>query len=99
MVKIPKTAKTSKEAWDIQESYKDQPHGWVQWKGTDVCMDVHCKCGELTHADGNFCYHVKCGACGTVYMVNGHVEFIEVKEPSQEDLTIESITDGDLANE
>ena len=40
-----KKASTSKEAWGLQEMYKDKPHGWIQWKGTGVCMDVHCKCG------------------------------------------------------
>jgi len=75
-----KKAKTKDEAWDIQEQYEGKPHGWIQWKGTGVCMDVHCKCGELTHIDAEFAYHVKCGNCGTVYMVNGHVEFIELEE-------------------
>jgi hypothetical protein len=50
------------------------PHGWIQWKGTDVCMDFHCKCGELGHLDGDFVYYVKCGACGQVYELSGHVE-------------------------
>lgn len=49
-----------------------EPHGWIQWKGTNVCMDVHCACGELTHFDGDFLYHVKCGACGKVYERRAH---------------------------
>ena len=44
------------------------PFGWVQWKGTDVCLDIHCECGELTHFDGDFCYHIACGKCGKVFM-------------------------------
>jgi len=75
-----KKANNSDEAWGMQETYKDKPHGWVQWKGTDVCMDVHCKCGELCHIDAGFAYYVKCTHCGTVYMVNGHVELIELEE-------------------
>lgn len=74
-----KKAKTSSDAWDIQETYKDKPHGWVQWKGTDVCMDLHCKCGCHSHIDADFSYNVKCPKCKTVYMVNGHVEFIELE--------------------
>lgn len=73
-----KRAKDEAEAWIIQERYKDKPHGWVQWKGTDVCMDVHCKCGHMSHIDSSFVYSVKCPQCGTCYMVNGHVEFIEL---------------------
>jgi hypothetical protein len=74
-----KIAETSEQAWGIQEKYKNQPHGWIQWKGTNVCMDIHCKCGDLTHVDESFAYNVKCGTCGTVYMCNGHIELIEVK--------------------
>lgn len=79
-----KKAVTSDEAFKIQERWGDQPHGWVQWKGTDVCMDVYCKCGYHSHIDAEFAYNVKCPKCGTVYSVNGHVEFIELEhEPAQ----------------
>jgi hypothetical protein len=40
---------------------------FVQWKGTDLCMDVHCRCGTSSHIDGMFAYYVKCPNCGTVY--------------------------------
>ena len=77
-----KIAKDKEEAWNIQEYYKGKPHAWVQWKGTDVCMDVYCKCGSHCHVDASFTYFVKCSYCGTVYMCNGHIELIEVqKEP------------------
>lgn len=75
-----KKAKTTEVAWDIQETRKGEPHGWIQWRGTNVCMDVHCMCGELTHIDDEFVYHVKCGNCGRVYFCNGHIEFILLEE-------------------
>lgn len=75
-----KTAKNSKEAWDMQETYAGNPHGWVQWKGTQVCMDVHCQCGHLSHIDADFAYFVKCPKCATVYMCNGHIELIKLEE-------------------
>ncbi len=75
-----KKAKNSDEAWKIQETYENKPHGWIQWKGTDVCMDVHCKCGELCHIDADFAYYVKCMKCETVYMCNGHIELIELED-------------------
>lgn len=84
-----KVAKNKEEAWDMQESYKGDPHGWIQWKGTDVCMDIHCKCGALGHIDDMFAYHVKCHACGTVYFCNGHIELIEIKE-EPDDCVIET---------
>ena len=43
-------------------------------------MDVECKCGEHSHVDQDFAYHVKCPYCGTVYMCNGHIELIEIEE-------------------
>ena len=84
MTKEAKKAKDSDSAFKIQEEYEGVPHGWVQWKGTNVCMDVYCKCGEHTHVDADFAYHVKCGKCGTVYACNGHIELIEIEnEPEQ----------------
>jgi|GEM_PF-2139104 len=74
-----KVAKTEKEAWDIQETYAGKPHGWIQWKGTDVCMDIHCECGAHMHLDAEFAYNVKCPYCGVSYMCNGHIELIKLE--------------------
>ena len=82
-----KKAKNHDEAWELQETYENKPHGWIQWKGTGVCMDIHCECGELTHIDADFAYYVKCGKCGRIYFCNGHIELIEVTE-QQEDFGI-----------
>ncbi len=62
-----KIAEDRYEDWDIQETYEGKPHGWIQWKGTEVCMDVHCACGELTHVDAEFAYNVQCPVCLRVY--------------------------------
>jgi len=75
---IAKVASDEQEAWRMQETYADVPHGWVQWKGTSVCMDVYCKCGNQSHIDNDFVYNWQCPYCGTVYMCNGHIEMIEV---------------------
>lgn len=75
-----KTAKTKDEAWSMQDTKEGQPHGWIQWKGTDVCMDVHCACGAQFHIDADFAYHVKCPKCNSVYMCNGHIELIKLEQ-------------------
>lgn len=75
-----KKVKDFDATWAVQEQYEGVPHGWVQWKGTDVCMDVWCKCGAHHHIDAAFAYHVKCATCGTVYCCNGHIELIELEE-------------------
>lgn len=81
-IKFPdgKIAKNRDEAFSLQETYKNKPHGWVQWKGTDVCMDIHCKCGYHSHIDAEFAYNVECPQCHTVYMCNGYIELIELEE-------------------
>lgn len=68
----------SNPGWERQNTafIEGKPHGWIQWKGTDVCMDVHCQCGELGHIDADFAYYVGCKACGRVYMTNGHIELV-----------------------
>ena len=59
------------------------PHGWVQWKGTDVCCDIHCECGEHTHFDGMFMYYVKCPHCGQVYECGGHIKLYPIDHEPQ----------------
>ena len=41
-------------------------------------MDLRCRCGEVTHLDGDFTYLIKCGACGRVYWPNAHVTMMEL---------------------
>lgn len=48
------------------------PHGWIQWKGTNVCMDVHCGCGHHGHVDDEFAYFYLC-RCGRGYAIGGTV--------------------------
>jgi hypothetical protein len=56
------------------------PHGWIQWKGTEVCMDIQCKCGASGHIDADFAYFVRCVKCGAVYKVDGHVRLRDSAE-------------------
>lgn len=86
-----KRAKDNKEASGMQ-TIPFGPRGWIQWKGTDVCMDVHCACGRISHVDGDFVYHVKCPHCGRVYFCNGNIELIEMEEDSG-DLTTTAMKD------
>lgn len=71
--------KTGGDAQNIQEMFKDQPNGWIQWKGTDVCIDIYCECGEQSHYDGKFMYGIKCPHCKREYHVNPHIQLIEVE--------------------
>ena len=54
------------------DKMEDRPHAWIQWKGTDVCMDVRCPCGRMSHVDGQFAYYFEC-RCGLVWAVGQNV--------------------------
>jgi hypothetical protein len=43
------------------------PYAFVQWKGTDVCADIHCTCGHHSHIDAEFAYNVRCPGCGKLW--------------------------------
>jgi len=51
----------------------DEPHVFMQWKGTDACFDFHCVCGYWGHFDGFFAYHIKCRNCGRQYEMPVHL--------------------------
>jgi hypothetical protein len=41
----------------------------IQYKGTDICMDLNCKCGVNSHYDGFGAYYIKCPGCGQVFQM------------------------------
>ena len=66
------------------------PHGWIQWKGTDVCMDVHCACGYMSHIDDEFVYMVRCPKCKAVYYVSPYVHLDKVESVYDEAMVRDS---------
>lgn len=43
-------------------------HIFIQWKGTDVCLDFNCpECGHHGHFDGYYAYALGCKGCGAIY--------------------------------
>lgn len=51
----------------IDDKDDKEPSAFIQWKGTDVCMDFYCDCGAHGHFDGYFAYEVQCQHCRTVW--------------------------------
>jgi len=45
----------------------DRPEAFIQWKGTDACIDLYCSCGRQFHFDGYFADELTCGHCGQAY--------------------------------
>ena len=67
-----------KEVYSQDFDTKKIPHGWIQWKGTNVCIDLHCKCGYHGHVDTDFFYHYECPKCHTKYAVGQNIKLIEL---------------------
>ena len=66
-----------------QQLGNDTTYGWIQWKGTGVCMDIHCKCGHFCHFDGEFFYSYECPKCKTKFAVGANIKFIELKSEDE----------------
>ena len=62
----------------VKEPQLERPGGIIQWKGTDVCIELHCVCGAHDHYDGEFFDHFKCRKCGRRYKVGKNVILIEL---------------------
>lgn len=81
-----RVTKTSDDATNLL--FKDKlnfPHGFAQWKGTDICMDIHCRCGYHSHVDGYFAHRVECPACHRTYVANFNIELVEYTDRRNQD--------------
>lgn len=90
----------------------DETHAFIQWKGTDVCMDFYCDCGAHCHFDGYFAYAVKCPHCETIWQMPshlfprkadektcpGHIEMAKTMEPDEDYSDEEAGPDGITRN-
>jgi hypothetical protein len=68
-----------------------KPYGWIQWKGTNVCMDVLCECGYHGHLDAMFAYHVRCPQCHTIYECDGYVTLRKVPKHLADQCCIQDV--------
>lgn len=81
------------EAFPLTTPATSDARMFIQWKGTDVCLDFYCPCGVHGHLDGDFAYHVMCPACGQVYemgtqVIARKVEGNEEDNPSTQVLVV-----------
>jgi len=52
---------------------------FIQWKGTDLCMDFYCpKCGEHSHFDGMFAYVIECPHCKQLFEMPTDISVIPI---------------------
>ena len=63
--------------WSCREL--GRPSAFIQWKGTEVCMDCYCPCGKQFHVDAAFTYAVGCRFCGRIFEMSSVIEMRELK--------------------
>lgn len=61
-----------------RDNPRTESGGWIQWKGTDACVDLHCVCGQTGHVDGEFMYQLICPKCGRKYLAGQEIKLIEL---------------------
>lgn len=64
----------------------ERPRAFIQWKGTDVCADYYCACGDKFHVDGRFAYVLKCPHCKRLYAAACFVNLLEISKSEAEDI-------------
>ena len=64
---------------------------FIQWKGTEVCLDFYCPCGHRGHLDAGFAYFVRCPACETVFEMGTQVLAIRSTENHDGDLAVQTL--------
>lgn len=56
------------------------PGAYLQWKGTNACIDLYCSCGAHVHFDGYFLYQWTCQKCGSNYLMPSNIELIPLND-------------------
>lgn len=100
-----RTSFSERHAW-LQEQEGPTPpsHGNIQWKGTDVCIDMRCVCGYQGHLDESFAYYYKCHGCDRLFALSTQVKLIELPTDHRESVErkcqgmIKTDTDGEQNN-
>lgn len=76
-----------------------KPSNFIQWKGTDVCMDVLCLCGGTYHVDQqDFLYVLFCNACGRFWKLGTEVTMTEIPPPLPKTTCVYDLKGGDFVD-
>ena len=63
--------------WSIRK-WPSPSAAFIQWKGTQVCMDCCCTCGHSFHVDDDFTYAVQCPKCERRFEMSSVIEMREM---------------------
>ena len=72
--------KTWGEARNNQTKPVETPFGRIYKDLSEVCFDIHCKCGIVSHYDGKYLNVIQCYHCETQYYVGAYIELLEIEE-------------------
>lgn len=64
--------------WAIKET--PRPTTFIQWKGTSLCADFYCICGNDFYIDTEFAYAVQCPHCNRRYELSTRIELRGIPE-------------------
>jgi hypothetical protein len=59
--------------WPFTTPEGSDANMFIQWKGTEVCLDFHCPCGAHCHLDSGFAYFVQCPHCDSIFEMGTQV--------------------------
>jgi hypothetical protein len=79
------------------ENNPSAPYAFIQWKGTDVCMDFHCECGAHCHVDADFAYFVDCPHCGQRWQMPSYVYPRKADKSEENTPVVKAEPDEELA--
>lgn len=77
---------------DLAMIGEEPPSAYIQWKGTDVCMDVYCECGCSCHVHGEFVYMYRCPNCKATFVVGSRVRLYRMPEDAS--AAVDATDDG-----
>jgi hypothetical protein len=66
----------------MSDDEPQQSEVFIQYKGTDICLDFWCECGAEGHFDGFFCHSIRCPRCDTVWVLP-HTIALEKFDPEK----------------
>lgn len=85
-----------KAAYDeVYKRTRGPGFGWIQWKGTDACIDVECLCGNVEHLDGFFQYGWRCGECHRIYALDPIIQLLPVTDAQAKSLGLTGMETSD----
>ena len=73
LIELPDRERNFNHPESLHVTEPDANRAFIQWKGSDVTMEVECLCGESFAKTGEFAYQADCPHCCRHYQVDSHM--------------------------